>query len=270
MQEETTKAGFTCGELTTRTARKLLRSRDRVALTVNGLAGHSGSTSELAILLAGQSPDYVRSQLANPAGLVQRLESREVVKVADWARASSAGNFMTTFYGHDNRTWTVPFLPYLRSEDQILKEMLIRVDPAAEVVYLPHALEHLPVSKKRPDPSPITVFDMVLAAIADVPRAGEGASVKDRARELGATLAAFAEQPLPAFRRACYEVAALFTLKDLGRLRQFQRDHGAALPSSLSETVNAAAQRLESFLTTRDFVAADPAWIPEVGLGDGR
>jgi hypothetical protein len=265
MLEQANQQGFTVGELSQRAARSLLRAEDRVALTVNGLVGDSGSTTEFASALTQLGPDKLQAYLTNPDEALKVMESRQVVKVGSWARASRTANFMTTFYGHDNRRWTVPYFPFLRSEDQIFKEMLIRVDPSAQVVYLPSALEHAPAPRAKAKNSPVVMLDMFLAALAEMPRPVPGASVREHVRELGQHLISFAEQPLPKFRRAVLEVVSVFTLKEISRHRRFLKNAGPRVSGPISEAVVASLAGLEGFLSQKEIPCAETAWVEKLG-----
>lgn len=252
------------GGLSTRAYTRLRRASTRVAMTCTGLVGDRGGVTDPTLALLNMS-GHALQQALSQGTLGALAKSREVVKVPDWAHVGSADSFMTTFYGHDNRTWSVPFFPYFRGEDQLFKEMLVRTDVGAEIGYLPVALEHAPVNASRPAPAEVLMLDVLLAPLADLARPSDVRSVGDRAREIGQRMLSFATQPMPAYRSQVLALIEGFSVRDRARQQDFLRQHRAALPPDLSEKLTASIDTLEKLLTRKDIVLAEPPVLEKAG-----
>lgn len=229
----------------------------RVSITVAGLVGDSGSSATpLLSMLEATGPEAARI-FADPQTALAIARSREVVKVPQQLRAGAIGPLMTTFFGLDNRA-PLFFFPCLRREDASFRELLHRTRPGSMQAYLPLALEHAPVDVPNRDLPVVSMADVLLAALVDVPRAAPGSSAADLTRAAGHRLVTFAEQPLRAYRRQVLEVVLESRARALA-----QRQQAVAqwrLPAELDAEARQSNAALEQALR-EPLVAADPALL---------
>jgi hypothetical protein len=136
------------GDVTPDLAEELLNGEGRVAATMAGIAGYTGTENSRMILgLRGQSRE---AEMACPDSYRRARLSRTYIRAAPSWVVSAGELFMATSIGLDPARMLPPFPPMGRNGDGLFGMVLRRVLPDGLIGHLPFAVLH--------DPGPLGPF----------------------------------------------------------------------------------------------------------------
>jgi hypothetical protein len=178
-------------------------SRNRVIVTFNGVAGDCAWHSPSGYLFLDQ--ESLGRLLQSPESYASACISREVLRVvANHGIAKTSANSPGLFTGLDNRDLLPPYLPIGRGEDIIYWNTLSATQPHAFFGYLPWALVHLPVEKRKFWPGEIlrsssgVGLDLLVSSLVRSYKTDAGSAGANLLR-LGDHLCSLGELPLEEF-----------------------------------------------------------------------
>ena len=219
--------------------RSLQRGSGRVALTLNGLIGDSGIPSPVGFItsLRGNSrARFTQSEYRYRSALV----SRDVLRIASSASIYHGTQFMSLFFGLDNRTLVPPFVPVQRNEDGVFGLTLNLCFPDAYFTHLPLALMHAADERTYPADfmawvSRLGVADIFMFCMTSWQLTPAVTNAAARMRSLGSYLA------------------------DLGRLdsRGFKEFVRVQMMQRMSQRISALERILKTYDDTPAFWATD-------------
>jgi hypothetical protein len=196
------------GDVTPDLADMLASDRPRVAVTMAGIAGHTGSESGRIVLgLRGAARDDV---MGAPGSYRRALGSRTVIRAASCWTLSSGGFLVAPSMGLDNRLCLPPFVPVGRNSEGIFAVVLRHVAPWALIGHLPYVVLH--------DPGPLPPFDAatlhdlrprlaeLLTLLIDAAPRALATETAARLRSLGNHLVDAASLEPAAFERCLFEL----------------------------------------------------------------
>jgi hypothetical protein len=151
--------------------RRLRNSGGRVRVTQVGLYGDLGSSDPLPQIHLSKSGESWKRMIASEAKYAALLASREAFFGLPSVTISDTSPVMAYAAGIDNRELLPPFLPVLRSEDDVFWAVLGKCDKEVLVGYLPRAVGHFPGEDRRfdrgglPHGSAYACHDLLLAIL---------------------------------------------------------------------------------------------------------
>lgn len=126
--------------------RHLASRKGRVVVTYNGVYGDAGMPSPVMFLtLEAESRERL---LGSESAYHTARTSREVLRAVDRACITDNPSCMTGAFGYDNRVLLPPFMPVLRSEDDVFGFTLRSCVEDAYSGHLPAAVLHAPVEAR--------------------------------------------------------------------------------------------------------------------------
>jgi hypothetical protein len=162
--------GLRFDQVDSRPLRDIERHRGRVLATFNGIVGDSGMHTPVPYLVLGA--DSRARLVRSEQDYLSAWTSREVLRVVDREYISASAWCVTTAYAFDNRSLLPPFMPVLRSEDDLFGLTLQACFDDGYFGYLPWALVHAPAESRTYPPDSITseassisMLHLMLAAI---------------------------------------------------------------------------------------------------------
>jgi hypothetical protein len=239
-------------EVTPDLADILMTGQARVAVTMAGIAGHTGSESGRMVLgLRGAARDDV---MAAPGWYRPALASRTAIRAAPCWTLSAGGLLMAPSMGLDNRLCLPPFAPVGRNSEGIFAAVLRHVTPWALIGHLPYVVLHAP--------GPLPPFDcaslhdlrprlaeLLTLLIDAVPRA-LATETAARLKSLGAHLVDAASQAPAAFEHYLFELWLKHMSRYAGYLENLLSIYGGEPPEWAADVAAhleaVAAQAAES------------------------
>jgi hypothetical protein len=166
---------------------------DRVVLTTNGSVGDCGwGTPSNYLFLRGPSLERLtRSDETYEAASTSHRIMRAVRQPTVWPACE---DFISMFFGLDNREMTPPFLPVCRGADRVFAAVLRRCCLGAWFAHLPQVLAHEPERPRRFWRGEITRsaggidLTTLLCAMLEALPEPSGISTGERLRSLGEAL----------------------------------------------------------------------------------
>jgi hypothetical protein len=164
----------------------LLARRGRVLVTINGVYGDSAMPSPTVFLtLESESRERL---LKSESAYRSALTSREVLRAVDRACITDNPSCVTGAFGYDNRALLPPFMPVLRSEDDIFGFTLRACIEDGYFGYLPAAVFHDPMDPRAYTPGFLKTSaartDMYKIIVAGLISFQIGRTVLDASRRL--------------------------------------------------------------------------------------
>jgi hypothetical protein len=161
-----------------------------VRITVNGIAGDSGSQDSLWVRLCASESS--RGRLRSDERYRTAVTSTQIVRQAETPTISHGAPWGAMVYGFDNRTLLPPFFPTHRSEDRICGLILTRYVGPSCFAHLPWTLTHAPAQRREYSATePIwrpRMSDVVTMCLSAKPDSPDTAPAADTLRSLGSLL----------------------------------------------------------------------------------
>lgn len=160
-------------QVTSLTLQHLSSHRGRVPVTFNGVFGDSAMESPAMFLpLKFDSRERL---LQSKSTYLSALTSREVMRTVDRACVTDNPSCVTTAFGFDNSKLLPPFMPVLRSEDDIFGFTLRTCIEDGYFGYLPWAILHSPIEPRaypknylKESATGVRMYNVILACLTSL------------------------------------------------------------------------------------------------------
>jgi hypothetical protein len=182
-----------------------VKTRGRVAVTLNGLLGDCGWGSPFYYLLLKDESwrRLVQSEESYRASCTSREMWRTVNAPTIIAQTD---NMMATFFGLDNRQLLPPFIPITRGADYIFGVTISKCFDNLWFAHLPWSLLHLPMEVRNFSEGEITrsaagvdIDALVSVLLKSYEFEGEEADGASKLKKIGAHLETIGTMPAPEF-----------------------------------------------------------------------
>jgi hypothetical protein len=248
----------------------LSAGRGRITITLNGLAGDSGTPTNTWVRVCHD--ERTARHLDSPAAYQAALLSREIVRQVAVPTLSHVRPWLSTFFGVDNRTLLPPFFPAYRNDEAIFGALLSECLEHHYAAHLPWTLDHAPPETRAygadgDEVSPLSwirISDVVLVCLeswrrarADGARADEDAEVRQILRGVGRH-----QVRLLLERRALAILAGLDVRRR--RLTAEHRDHWAADLDAQMRALERAIVRPDYLLPVDLLQRHDASDVPHI------
>lgn len=250
--------GLSFEQVNAQTLHHLAAQRGRVPVTFNGVFGDSAMESPAMLL--SLKLDSRQRLLQSKSTYLSALTSREVFRTVDRACVTDNPSCVTTTFGFDNSKFLPPFMPVLRSEDDIFGFTLRACVEDGYFGYLPWAVLHSPVEARaysknflKESAASVRMYNVILACLTSFQLWREVTDEGQRLLRFGKHLVEIAAAPQRDFEEFVRVQMWRARSESIGYLEGYMHYFRRA-PDFWADDVQYYIHNLRTALTADDFI----------------